>query len=239
MDYASRMARAKEMGFDVDKPVYHGTKDDFTEFDPDRAIGTNFWSTNNKSLIEKGEVGAQGSGKIKEMYHRIENPAGWEEYDKFGTDELIARGYDGLALPDADGTITYSAFSPSQYRDISATFDPAQKESSNLLASLAPMAIGVGALSQSDNSSAANRARTSARASDLLGYTPEQRLEGVKRPLMGVLENHARAYNDYIERRPLLSLLAPEAPEELLNKLAYDDKRSYGDYFLANLGLMP
>lgn len=34
MDLASRMARAKEMGFDVDNPVYHGTNAQFDEFKP-------------------------------------------------------------------------------------------------------------------------------------------------------------------------------------------------------------
>ena len=32
MDKASRMARAREMGFDVDQTLYHGTGADFTEF---------------------------------------------------------------------------------------------------------------------------------------------------------------------------------------------------------------
>ena len=135
MDKPSRMARAKEQGFDTDKKVYHGTADDFDDFDPDRAIGTQFWSTTNKAEIESGDVGAQGSGVIKEMYHRIKNPAGWEEYDKFGTDELIRKGYDGLKLPDGKGDYTYVAFDPSQYRSVDAAFDPAKASSSNLLAS--------------------------------------------------------------------------------------------------------
>ena len=135
MDTPSRMARAKEQGFDVDTPVYHGTSEDFDSFDPDRAIGTQFWSTTNKAEIESGDVGAQGSGVIKEMYHKIKNPAGWEEYDKFGIDELISRGYDGLKLPDGNGNYTYTAFDPSQYRSVDAAFDPAKTGSSNLLAS--------------------------------------------------------------------------------------------------------
>ena len=34
MDEASRLARAREMGFDVNKPMYHGTYEDFDEFRP-------------------------------------------------------------------------------------------------------------------------------------------------------------------------------------------------------------
>ncbi len=37
MDYESRMLRAKEMGFDVDTPVYHGTDRTFESFDPEQA----------------------------------------------------------------------------------------------------------------------------------------------------------------------------------------------------------
>ena len=148
MDTPSRMARAKKQGFDTDKKVYHGTVDDFDAFDPDRAIGTQFWSTTNKAEIESGDVGAQGSGVIKEMYHRIKNPAGWEEYDKFGIDELIREGYDGLKLPDGKGDYTYVAFDPSQYRSVDAAFDPAKTSSSNLLASnpIATAAAGAGGL---------------------------------------------------------------------------------------------
>ena len=82
MDYSSRMARAKDQGFDTDTPVYHGTASDFDAFDPDRAIGSQFWSTTDRAAIESGDVGAQGKGVVKEMYQRINNPAGWNEYDQ-------------------------------------------------------------------------------------------------------------------------------------------------------------
>ena len=141
MDEASRMARAKEMGFDTSRPVFHGTSVDFQEFDPDKSIGTQYWSTTDKNAIEAGEVGAQGKGVIKEMYQRIENPASWDEYDKFGIDELIGRGFDGVALPDGDGQITYIAFKPEQYRDVKAKFDPSKRNSANLLAGIAGGAI--------------------------------------------------------------------------------------------------
>jgi len=71
------------------------------------------------------------------MYQRINNPAGWDEYDKFSIDELIDQGYDGLKLPEPDGQSTMVAFDPSQYRSVNATFDPAKRSSSNLLAGTA------------------------------------------------------------------------------------------------------
>lgn len=147
MSTPARMARAKAMGFDVDNPVYHGTSEDFDAFDPDRAIGTQFWSTDDRAAVESGEVGAQGKGVIKELYQRIENPAGWDEYDNLGIDELIGRGYDGIKLPDSDGSNTYVAFKPEQYRDVNAAFDPANRDSANLLASgVAGLGLGAGML---------------------------------------------------------------------------------------------
>jgi len=122
-------------------------KIDFDAFDADRSIGTNFWSTTDRAAIEKGEVGAQGSGVIKEMYQRIKNPADWKAYDNYGTDELISRGHEGLGLLEADGNVTYSAFSPNLYRDTKAAFDPLKRNSPNLLASAgAGAAVAGGAL---------------------------------------------------------------------------------------------
>lgn len=146
MRKAARMERAKQMGFDVDNPVYHGTATDFSEFDPERSIGTQYWSTNDKAAIESGDVGAQGNGVIKELYHRVQNPAGWDEYDKFGIDELISRGYDGVKLPESDGTFSLIAFDPAQYRSVNAAFDPAKKDSANLLAGMGAAAVGLGAM---------------------------------------------------------------------------------------------
>lgn len=138
---AARLQRAADQGFDISRPVYHGTSVDFKSFDPDRAIGTQFWSTTDKAAIEAGEVGASGKGVIKEMYHKIKNPAGWEEYDKYSIDEMIAKGFDGIALPDADGHITYVAFDPSQYRDVKAKFDPKKIKSRDLMAGIGGAAI--------------------------------------------------------------------------------------------------
>ena len=239
MDTPSRMARAKEQGFDVDTPVYHGTSEDFDSFDPDRAIGTQFWSTTNKAEIESGDVGAQGSGVIKEMYHKIKNPAGWEEYDKFGIDELISRGYDGLKLPDGNGNYTYTAFDPSQYRSVDAAFDPAKTGSSNLLASN-PAAtagagiLGLGAAAQSNDTyadySPSNLARLQ---SDDVGSieAPQSMTASDIAGLMGSINKVG--YDD-----PLLGMVASQLPSELMNKIAYNDKRGLLDYAKAYAGLL-
>jgi len=94
--------------------VFHGTASDFEAFDPERTLGGQVWFTDNKAAIEAGEVGASGKGVIKEAFISLKNPAGWDEYDKFSTDELIGQGFDGLKLTDPDGTSTYVAFDVNQ-----------------------------------------------------------------------------------------------------------------------------
>ena len=110
--------------------VYHGTDKQFTSFDPEKSIGGQNWFTSDKSAIEAGEVGAQGKGIIMETYLNIEKPASWAEYDKFTIDELIGRGYDGLILPESDGTATYVTYSPEQIKSATGnrgTFDAGER----------------------------------------------------------------------------------------------------------------
>jgi len=110
--------------------VYHGTDKEFTSFDPEKSIGGQNWFTSDKSAIEAGEVGAQGKGIIMETYLNIEKPAGWAEYDKFTIDELLGRGYDGLILPESDGTATYVTYSPEQIKSATGnrgTFDAGER----------------------------------------------------------------------------------------------------------------
>ncbi len=221
MSTSARMQRAREMGFDVDRPVYHGTSTDFDAFDRDRAIGTNYWSTTDRAAIENGEVGAQGKGVIKEMYQRIQNPAGWKEYDQLTTDELISRGYDGLGLVDPDGHVTYSAFNPNQYRSVDAAFDPAKKDSPDLMAGiggLAPLAGGAALMGQSGESEAGVFHRTSKVAADAI------RRDGVattKEPgffVSSVPDGQAVGYGD-----ELIELDIPE------NRLILDDEFPSGE----------
>jgi hypothetical protein len=109
--------------------VYHGTGEKFTSFKRSKSTQGIFWVTSNKSAIENGEVGAQGKGRILDLYASIKNPAGWTEYDKFGLDELESRGYDGAILPEKDGNITAFVFKPSQLKSASrnlGAFDPSK-----------------------------------------------------------------------------------------------------------------
>lgn len=110
--------------------VYHGTSKNFRSFDKKKSIMGIVWFTSDKSAIVAGEVGAAGSGKILELYASIQNPAGWQEYDKLGLWELQARGYDGAILPEKDGTFTGFVFEPTQLKSATqnrGTFDAHNK----------------------------------------------------------------------------------------------------------------
>jgi hypothetical protein len=96
--------------------VYHSTGADFTEFDSEKGIGGQLWFTSSADKAKAGYDGAAGSGRTITASVDIRNPAGWDEYDKFGTDELMGRGYDGLKLEGSDGEVTYVAFFPEQVR---------------------------------------------------------------------------------------------------------------------------
>ena len=110
-------------------PVYHGTDKKFQAFDLKKTTQGIIWFTNDRAAVEAGEVGAQGSGVILELYACIKNPAGWKEYDQLGIGELIGRGYDGVILPEKDGTFTGIAFQPTQLKAIKnkGTWDPNNK----------------------------------------------------------------------------------------------------------------
>ena len=58
-------------------------------------------------------------------------------------------------------------------------------------------------------------------------------------PGIAKLAGYANRYNRFLEQKPLLGMVAPEAPANLLGKMAYDDKRGYTDYLMAGLGMMP
>lgn len=96
--------------------VYHGTGKAFTKVNMKKGAQGVFWVTSDKSAIERGEVGASGKGAVLDLYASIKNPAGWDEHHKFSIGELEGRGYDGVILPDSDGTFSAIIFDPNQVK---------------------------------------------------------------------------------------------------------------------------
>lgn len=103
--------------------VYHGTNQKFKNFSFKNATQGIVWFTDSIDSIKNQEHGGLGNKFIMTRYITINNPAGWEEYDRYGLQELIDRGYDGVILPQKDKT-DYFVFSP---KNISAK-DPNKKE---------------------------------------------------------------------------------------------------------------
>ncbi|HKF94124.1 MAG TPA: hypothetical protein VKB96_05895 [Gammaproteobacteria bacterium] len=136
---------------DAGKPVvvYHGTSKPFSKVNMRKGAQGVFWVTSNKKAIEDGEIGAAGTGTILELYAKIENPAGWKEYDKYSLDELESRyGYDGVILPNSDGTFEAIVFNPNQIK--SATKNKGgfstENDNINLSSSAAPGGMTVAAV---------------------------------------------------------------------------------------------
>ncbi len=90
--------------------VYHSTDDKFDKFSLDHAWD-GFWFTDNLQALKRRNVGAAGGKYIMTRYITLKNPAGWDDYDKYSVDELIARGYDGVILPEENRT-DYLVFNP-------------------------------------------------------------------------------------------------------------------------------
>jgi hypothetical protein len=169
MDTPARMKRAEEMGFDTD--VFHGTGRQFEEFQinpSQRAAGSDkepavFFT---KSPIEANHfarvAGATAHGenvipaKIRGNFKDVDAPY---YRTQIFSDELAAakkEGFDGVRFIGVDeGTgpaDQYAVFNPANIRSRHAAFDPAKKDSANLLAGVAGggLAVNIG-LAQRDN----------------------------------------------------------------------------------------
>lgn len=115
MDLASRMARAKEIGFDTDKVFYHGPNRNFDSFDP-KMIGSKtwtpmgapegFWFTDDPQIAGRYAKGDNGS--IMPVY--LKDP------------QMLASGRVAVAGD------------PRNIRSVNAAFDPSKSDSANLLA---------------------------------------------------------------------------------------------------------
>lgn len=84
-------------------PVYHFTADNFNTVDFKKGAQNYFWFTSDKNASDRAMwVRPWMEKKRKDMYVDIKNPAWWDEYNKFWTDELKARGYDWVILKEKD-----------------------------------------------------------------------------------------------------------------------------------------
>jgi len=191
MDQASRMARARSMGFRDNMPLFHGTAADFAEFSPSvagrttgaRSARSGVWTTPDPRVASEYSKAAASTDtnagpNILPLLHRTERPGriqldGSEtDLEVQGTiDDAFARGHDALMLLSTDGRRTVVVKDPAQLRSRFAAFDPAHRDSRNLLAGTAAASVGAGgALAgklEIDRKAQAERDRRQALADDL------------------------------------------------------------------------
>ena len=140
--------------------------------------------------------------------------------------------------PDTTHYITFPQ-NEQTIRSVNAQFDPAKSNSTSLLASKPAATMGAGILgaiaaSQSKKSyadySPANLARL--RNDDVGGYQAAQNPQLARAAgLMGQVNE--RGVDD-----PLMGFVSPRMPSELMNKMAYNDKRGVTDYLKSAAGLL-
>lgn len=155
MDEASRMQRARNMGFDVDTPLYHGTKKDFSKFDPN-LIGSGTdegWLGKGFNFTPYPDVAEAYGNYIMPVYVRMKNPFRFPEdinpikfvNEKGGSEGftkwLKENGYDGVI---SDRVLHQTVVTdPKNIRSRFAAFDPSKKDSANILAGGAAAAAGL------------------------------------------------------------------------------------------------
>lgn len=146
MDKESRLQRAKEMGFDVDLPLVHGTSSrvDFSRFIPsDRGkIGPGVYTSPEIYKANKFAIG--GDNRIMPLYG-TNNPAPDNIRDLAHGSRRIAgfgkKGTDAFneALGDYDGIFVQDERTfknPSDLRSLYARFDPRLRKLENLSAAI-------------------------------------------------------------------------------------------------------
>ena len=148
-------------------------------------------------------------------------------------------GYDGIVIDFGDGFKNAVAWKPEQVRSTSAKFDPRKANRGDLIASNPVATTSAGILaaiaaSQSDKSyadySPSNLARL--RNDDVGGYQAAQSPQLARASgLLGQINE--RGVDD-----PLMGLISPRMPNELINKMAYNDKRGIADYLKSAAGLL-
>ncbi len=177
MDEASRTARARDMGFDMDAPLYHGTDQNIDAFRTnDGWYGNGVYATRSprqaeyytRRTAEQARGGADNAPNIMplvargrfapvEEYHALVSqnmPRGrWtkegeENAVRRAQQELERRGYAGVDAGGLDEEVV--VFNPSNVRSRFAAFNPARSGSNDLLAgtAIAAPVVGGGLLSR-------------------------------------------------------------------------------------------
>lgn len=163
MDQASRMARAKEMGFDVDKQMYHGTAASFDEFSlshggttsgsragsmgvsvsPAPDVAAEFAGLASRPSGDGSRIlplfvrpGRQGRLALDGTERNFEVAATLADAWDAGFDSVLLKNYTTPGGNTAQNVVVLK--NPKDVRSVNADFNPAMSNSANLLAANAP-----------------------------------------------------------------------------------------------------
>lgn len=112
--------------------VYHGTNSRFSVVNMKKGAQGLFWFSSDPNKITSGDAGATGTSIIMDLYVKIENPAGWNEYSKYGLGQLQDLGYDGVILDDGAGGFDGFVFEGDQIKSASKNLGTYASGESNI-----------------------------------------------------------------------------------------------------------
>jgi hypothetical protein len=160
MDEASRMARARAMGFYTDMPLYHGTSAEFRAFDPARRgrmtqaesarqgvwLATDPERANWFATASASRLG--GHPQVYPLLHRAQRPATLQLSGHESERQVAAtlahtwdQGFDAVLVQLPNRKPTLVVKNEAQLRSPFAAFDPAKRDSRDLLAGLAGLGL--------------------------------------------------------------------------------------------------
>lgn len=144
--------RAKAMGFDTDRSLYHGTKSDIREFVPSSGgeFGSGVYSASDPNMANMfaSFAGGDAGENIIPLLSRANSPLVTSDRNiprGLGRKGLAKKGFDSVEGIGATGQTQNVVLDPSMLRSRFAAFNPAKRDSADLLAGLAPWALPVGA----------------------------------------------------------------------------------------------
>lgn len=169
----------------------------------------------------------------------INNEVYRQSIEDSGFNSIVHDGniFKGMEIdPDTKHTIM---FSPKDIRSTNAKFDPANSQSSNILASKPAATIGAGILG-AIGASQSGKTYADYSPSNLARLQNDD-VGGYQAPFSGLLARAAMGANSLNDRGvddPLMQFVAPRLPSELMNKVAYNDERGILDRIKAAAGLL-
>jgi len=78
--------------------AFHGTNKPFDKFDRNFSAQGVFWFSEDIELIKNEESGAVSSKYIASVDLRVNNVAGWDDYDRKFLDQIEQEGFDSVKL---------------------------------------------------------------------------------------------------------------------------------------------